>query len=526
MKTDSFADLKEVINALKPEEIEVAKKFIVAFDSNITKNQSKSLKLFKVLVEHPNIDKDGARKMTSKNVNERSFDKLVLRLKDKVLESLTLDINTNRKGSYSELYKTVFDVRKKIMQAHIIFGRGMNKTAFKLYDKIIVKAKKYELYDELLEVLTYKQLDFGLRFGKKEFDKYSKEIAFYEQCKNSAYMARNWYYRHFIEEIDFTGVNSKNLEMLNHAIAELEEKYRLTQSANVGFYLYFLMMEHFLVQGDYEACVNTGHQLISLIENSPAVYTPMRLGNAYTDLADNELFLRHFDSAIKHAQVASEHFLPNSYNYEVAVETEFRAHFYNNDFDHSMAVISRLLEQSKPTRSPFQYSKRMYFKACVMFLMGEFKQSYQLLQSTREMEKDKEGWNIGIRILSILNHIELMLLDVADVEIESLRKHIERVREDRAVRPRERKILRILIQLEKNSFDFPRVKEKCQDDLDLLASDQKDYCWELKTHEMIAFHIWFQCKVDNTNYRLEFPDRLLDSGTVGGLTQSAFGQTS
>ena len=141
------------------------------------------------------------------------------------------------------------------------------------------------------------------------------------------------------------------------------------------------------------------------------------------------------------------------------------------------------------------------------------------------MEKDKEGWNIGIRILSILNHIELMQLDVADVEIESLRKHIERVREERSVRPRERKILRILIQLEKNSFEFPRVKEKCQDDLDLLASDQKDYCWELKTHEMIAFHIWFQCKLDNTSYRLEFPDMIM--GDKSGTTvASAFGETS
>lgn len=451
-----------------------------------------------------------ARKIVSKEVDATSFNKLVLRLSNKLLESLLLDINVNHTDAYSDWYRNRLDLRKKIMQAFTIKGRGLDREAFALYDKIIKRAKEYELYDELLEVLYLKQQDLGLRLGKKEFEKYLKEIKYYQRCKAAVYRAKNWRYRHFIEEVDNKGFKNEKLGLLTEAISDLQEEYRITKSANVGYYLYFLMMEYYMAYGYYKKSCETGLRLIELIESSPAIYMKRRLGHAYSDLADNELFIYDFDASLKHAKIAQNHYDPNEYDFEVAKEIEFKVHFYKGDIKRASDTINELLRNIQRENTPFQHDKRVYLKACVLFVQQKFKDSYKLLQKCIEIEQDQEGWNIGIRVLSILNLVEMVDLDFADARIEAMRKHIERIKELKPVRKRDIIILKILRQLEKESFDFKTVYKKCKKNFDKLESNREDYWWKVKSPEMIVFHKWFEAKVKNEPYQFSIPKKVIE----------------
>ena len=131
-KDENFNRLKELVHSLRPWEVKTAKRFLVAFETNVTRSRKKSLKLFKLLVNKSDISMEKARKIVSKEVDDTSFNKLVFRLNDKLLESLLLDINVNRTDAYSKWYRNRLDLRKKTMQACTIKGRGMDREALSL----------------------------------------------------------------------------------------------------------------------------------------------------------------------------------------------------------------------------------------------------------------------------------------------------------------------------------------------------------------------------------------------------------
>jgi hypothetical protein len=509
MKSDCFNDLKELILQLKLGEVQVAGKFIVAFDSGTNSGKNKSLQLYHLITEKPAICREEAKQKISKNITEQSFNKLILRVKHKVLESLILDINIHKKGAYSDWFTFRMDLRKKFMEAFILLGRGVEKESFTLLDKIVTKAKEYELYDELYEVLHWLRNEKGLRYGKKEYDAYTPEIEFYSRCRNACYKARDLYFKHFIENVDQQGQKCRNVTQLQAVIEDLEKEYRDTKSVNVAYYMYFLTMEYYMAQCKYKESIRVGYQLVELIEKHPAIYMKLRHGVVYSDLADNEQFVFNFKASLDHAAIARVHINPKSYSFEVVREIEFRAHFYQNNINEAEQIIDDLLGREKYKSSTFLRSKQMYFKSCVLFLKKAYKASYRLLQDAREIEKDKEGWNLGIRLLNIMNLVELKWYDAADKQIEALRKYIDRIELNRPVRKRDKVILKILIQLEKNSFNFMETYLKLTTCFDQLNGSDEELRWEVKSPEMILFQQWFKSHVTSVEYRFEVPASLL-----------------
>ena len=65
-----------------------------------------------------------------------------------------------------------------------MLGRGLSKDLNAVYDKIILKAKKFELYSELVEVLYLKQIYLGFRRGKTEFENLIEDIRISEKSRD------------------------------------------------------------------------------------------------------------------------------------------------------------------------------------------------------------------------------------------------------------------------------------------------------------------------------------------------------
>lgn len=496
----SFIEIKKLMSKLSSDEVKVTKKYLVAFDTNATKKYSASLKLFNILLKRPAYDKEKAKKALKKDLTDESFDRLILRLRDKLLNAYILDINYERKGVYSEWSVAMFEVRHKLMQAQSVLGRGIRDSALRLFNKIILKAKKFELYAELVETLYYKQQILSLTKGQKVYTtKYLSDIQFYERCGKAVYRARDFYFKYF-KYADFTGLNTNKLELLTEAIAELQQEYTATRSANVGYFMYCLMMEYYLAMEDYNRTHKTGLKRLKLLEKSPAIYMKRRMGHAYSDLADNKLYLFDFKQSLEYALKAQEYYKKNSFDYIIVKEFEFYSHYYNGNLNKAENTLKELFRELKWEEVPFEYSKTQYFQACVMFLNRKFKESARCLQECKEIEKDLEGWNIGIRILSIINQLEIPDLDYADSKIQAMRKHIARIKELNPTRKRERIILKIFEALDRNSYNFTLTYEECKKDFEKLSSDKKGYRWEIKTPELIVFHKWFISHVRKEPY--------------------------
>jgi hypothetical protein len=76
----------------------------------------------------------------------------------------------------------------------------------------------------------------------------------------------------------------------------------------------------------------------------------------------------------------------------------------------------------------------------------------------------------------------------------------------KSIRKRDVVIFRLLTHLSRCGFDFKEVWEERQKDFKLLRSDDPDYRWIPRSHELILFDQWFESKVKNQPYEPVFPE--------------------
>ena len=503
IEEEQFNELKELLSVLSSSETEIAKKHLVAYSTNHTLKSSRSLQLFKLLEQKPYLTLEKAsRKFQYKSL--RSFIRLVQRTTVKVQESLILEVNISRPDSYSQLFTTKFKIRKLIMQSQILSARGLTNQSLKLTENILKAAKKYELYDEIIEALYNQQVLIGLKKGEQYYNMIKKEIHFYESTRHALNRTKDKY-RSFYAASDFSGIVKNKSALLEKIISEVEEDQKRTESINILVLNYLLKMELNFIKSKFSVAESIGLKLIEVLNKYESVYSLPRIGTIYFNMADSQISALDFKKAIKYASQSIEHLKNNlTYNLLMAMEFRFLAEFYSKNYNESFELVEKQLRLNVINKFPFKKAIALYFKAVNFFITGEFTQANTLLYNITEIEKDKEGWNVWIRILRILCSVEMLRLNLVEYDMENFRKYMIRTAERADVRERDRMVLKVLLELDRQDYDFKATAKSRKKTLDRLASLEPAIKWEPKSPELILFHDWFWAKVENREYKPNF----------------------
>ncbi|MDB9963551.1 hypothetical protein OAD50_00480 [Vicingaceae bacterium] len=121
-----------------------------------------------------------------------------------------------------------------------------------------------------------------------------------------------------------------------------------------------------------------------------------------------------------------------------------------------------------------------------------------------EIEKDKEGLNVWIRIMRLLCSIEMLKLNMIDYDIESFRKYLERTAKQYEVRERDKLVLKVLLELVKYDYNFSLTSAVVETELEKLKSTDEQYAWNPDSPELILFHDWFDAKLLKKGYSPNF----------------------
>lgn len=503
-----FDLLVSLVNALSREELKVIKAFVTALDLS-DKKDSLSLKLIDYLRGKEDATWEQAKKKIGPNVQERSFDRLIVRLNDKLMEGLELEVNTKKESQYSETSRAQFRISRWLNQAYLIKGRGIETRYEELLDKCIVEAEHYEFYDLLGQALFRKTGHMAVKMRPKERAVYRerqeknwRDLALYEQCINRFY--------DYQLEAAKSGIGRGLISMLIETLTELQEAYRVSQSQRIGYFYYRLGTDYYLTIDEFRQGIRTSEALLQLVNASPHLFGRQLRGIALRDLAEKVQYTFDFEASLTHAREAKRSFEGLVSNYNNALELEASALFGLNRFAESLGVIDELVDNTDSIADAYLHSKRNYLKSYTLFAMGEFRKSYVYLMETKQIEQDREGWNIGIRILTILNKIEMVLLESAEAHLESMRKYIQRLSELTPMRDRDLIIFDILRNLEKESFNFKLVQHNCAPQFAELESTEKGLRWEPGTHELIPFQEWFAAKAEGRAVRFQLSPELVE----------------
>ena len=212
------------------------------------------------------------------------------------------------------------------------------------------------------------------------------------------------------------------------------------------------------------------------------------------NISNNNIYLKKYKESIQFAEKAKKYFPNNVYNQALVDENLFYANFYLNNLDISTKIIKGLVNLPSANNILFSISKWNYFEAVIDFLNNKFQVSIFKLNSFVEIDKDKEGWNINKRLLIIMSRIELKEYESADLQVNSLEKFIKRSLQKRDISLRYIFILRILIKLINSNYNFKLVYENRKKYFQLIASDDINLKWRIKSPELIKFDNWFLSK--------------------------------
>ncbi len=425
-------------------------------------------------------------------MNYNGIQKLKSRLQKKVENLLLLDSGTEkREVGQDELDRYGIVIRRKIALFQILLSKTGSSSLLRTeIDEIIRLSKKYENYSTLVELLKFKKWMSGYRVGEKVIWEMNREILFYQQCNDALNKATDCYYLGVIRS-DFTSKSDKRSfqNFLRESIAGLNEDCKTTKSPIVAYYTKQLEIMYFESMGKVDSTREVCQELLKIISGNKSVFRKTRVAIVYDYLASCDIRLDDFEEAISHAILAQKNFIKNTVNYYAAIEHEFYARFYQSDMPNSQRLNQILLRSVKKETGDFRFAKYLFYQANVLFVLGKHKEAHRLLNFKLQLSKDKQGWDLNIRILKIQTLIEMNRLDEASSQVASLIKHAERSFVAEELKPREKLIIRTLRMLDHEGFSGSRILSKIVQFSQLLSGN-KNYNWEPLSSELIPFEQW------------------------------------
>ena len=483
--------LKKLVSKLNNTEINLLRKQIE--NNNINSVEGKSVQLLKLLIRKEPLTSVEIQKIIYGKLNYLAFNKLCNRFKDSIHDVLLMD-NSIRTSGYSKRNTLLFDLRKKVIQADIIQLRGINEDVLSIYNSIITKSALFEFYDILIQALNSK-LRFVSSFGKKNVIENIKNEITQVEVNWLALNQTQRIYQSIINTISRHSEFHFYSEDLNNTILIIKDNFNRTKSSLIKYYLLNLEIEQAQILHRYSDSNILLMELQKLIKENESVYTDNRYGTVLLNISNNNLLLKQFDSAIEYAENSRKYFKGIYLTQKIVDEILFYSNFYKNELLECEKYIIFNSSFNLNESTEVLFSKFNYYKACLEFKKGNYFKCIDILNAHKEIEKDKEGWNINRRILIILSRIELGEFDSLDLSLSNMTKYLNRLAKTNFLNPRFAIILKICMVIVRENLDINRIEKKTKLILKYLEVMKKeDMKWQIKSPELINFEDWIAAK--------------------------------
>jgi tetratricopeptide (TPR) repeat protein len=478
------------IQSLNSEEIKLINKNLNKSKDDITKLS----RLLNLLTEDQDKSFSDADLSRIFNSTPAAIRVLKSRLLEKIKEVLVHDEHFENKSVFNDRETHVFILKKKILFVKSI-ARNRNQKRMdaidKLLDEIIQTAREKQVFDVLVEALTLQKYMRSTRFGLNDYKRITDLIGFYNNCFQSVQRAFDAYY-HITLNIEFiNSLTGKELQDYTKcSIQQMEIDFKKTKAIEIYYFILILKMAFYEQQRDYKQALNYCKKLLGLVKKTPIIYSKDRIAFALLNLSYFSVFNENFRDGVSYAARGKQFHIPNSHHYIKAIEQEFFVHFYDKNYTSAQNCIAELLKYPITDIGTYRNSKFVFYKSCVLFQIGKYKEALQLLSKTLKIEADKAGWNISLRLLITMVFIETKNNLNATKNIDALRKYLDRNKKSKQIKHRDFLIVKLLRELEKDNFSFNHkntIALKIQKE---LTEKNTEVSWSYFTPELIPFHNW------------------------------------
>lgn len=495
MLNEKLASLRKIIEVLQPQEKVLVRNYLKAFDKRQKGHKPKGLVLFDLYLKHPDNAKVLAllrTKLGGKGTDD-AVRMTLIRLKEKVIQCLMLEVNINREGILPRNQARA-EIHRNYLCSIMFNSRGAFHESRELLRRNIELANEYEFCWELsqnsLQYANFKRRHVS-ELEYKRLVQFSREAREKFNCQAESEIVFN----EFLKELSRKSANRKVMDkgytaFLEKTIDQIAQLYEKSKLVSIQYQLKLVEAEYYQ---SIRAFDKAHEQLSEILEftNHPAIYTRFLRPSSLINLIQNEVYQGNFDNVFHLVDKFAEDFI--------------RVPVFNTDLNtyllHAMFFKGRFAEAldfaSDSSKFPDVevyasiYRKHHYHLAHIHLALGDPRKAKRELALCDGFLNDREGWHIGHRITSIMASIQATDHDLADAQIAALRQFVREGVNQADVSERNLTIIKVLSGLRSRSYDFGRVRSEMLNELNLLREPEGPNSWDVYTPELLCFHIWF-----------------------------------
>jgi hypothetical protein len=494
------------IKSLTPQEIKViSPAFPLKKDVKKSIHNSQEAEIFNLVLCTPLSELNDSYVLSKmkEQPSASAYSKLKSQILFKVLDKISSDKFIRNDDIVKGTERAEIRVKKKLLQIkilHVKTSRSEQKIFLQLLNEVIEEAKEYELYDNLIEALSYKKYYYAVRSGYADFNKINEEIGFYRSCSAALSEANDFYFEIIANQKLISHFSEKEIESyIDEKVQYLESSSYTTVSKYIQYYYKILKLAQQQKDKKNNESVDTCLEIISLLNRSKALARTERYGFVYTNLSQCLILQREFKQAAQTARTAAIYFPQESLSFVLVAEQEFFASLYGGDFERCRQLIFMMLNHNKRDTGQVRQDIFTYYQGCLEFMEGNFKEAKQVTNQSLTILKDKPRWDLGMRYLKIMSLVELKYFEEAIYAIEALRKQIKRTKEEGKIEITQRDQLIYRAFNEYARCEFSTLSNSLDYYLKRLGNKETAFSWKFFTHEVIPVHKWMKKRLGATS---------------------------
>lgn len=292
-----FKILQSLIASLSQAEKHFCRQYLKVFNSGEEINR-KTLQLFNLLCHKNTLSEKELCKVLYSKGKTNSFERNQVRLRDKILDALTIEQNLRCEGKRNERNIQRILLRRKLNNAEILINRKQYDIAQNILEAIEETAEKLELFDETLASL---RLQLQLANSRNDFDKAEHlQLDIFYCCKRifAITTAQN-----------IISIIRANPSLdISERLQKLNENEREAPSITFSFFLIGINIQEAQQKGNYKAVETLLTRQLVLVSNYQELKERQLIGEIYLELAKNSLQLGMLEKA-KEYLIDADHFL-------------------------------------------------------------------------------------------------------------------------------------------------------------------------------------------------------------------------
>lgn len=400
---------------LSDAEREVVRLYMSVFYDKYSKGPSVYTRLFKAL--ESNLEFENLQSEYSDDALRKNLD----RLEEKVLEGMSLDVNTSRRSSFDQVDRDFLRVLTLLKHYKVLALSGNAVDSIPILRRLLKIAKRIEQFDFALFAL-YQLADISIMRGitLKSLDVF-EQIEKYEQFRSLYGKALTTKHRLFkIYTIDSPSKKQRDwLDSLNKdldTVTSEDAPPSALRNAYYGKLLYFDKLK------DYQSCLQICESLEELVNDNYSIrkereVTTIRINRALFGILGYQFqeSLELIDDILK-----ADRLTDINKSYLFAQRSRIRLILGN--YKACLEELNGYIGSDWFSKT---YAPQVHFTAAMChFKLDNFQDGMRVILDQPELRKDKSGWNFYSRVLLVLGYYLSGNEDSAMNEMENFTRYL------------------------------------------------------------------------------------------------------